>query len=83
VLWAFAKLGVLNEPLLAAGVQYGLRHMATFAPQSVSNMTWAYATLGFHPGRRWVRAAAGRGRRLARLAPCCCVLLPGWCCVPG
>ncbi len=52
VLWAFAKLDVLHESLLAAAVHYGLQHMASFAPQSVSNMTWAFATLGYHPGQQ-------------------------------
>jgi hypothetical protein len=70
VMWSFSKLDVLNEPLLALGVQYGLRHMATFAPQSVSNLAWSFAKLGHNPGNRW--ACTGTVHTCAGVLVCWC-----------
>ncbi len=68
VLWGYAKLGVAHEPLLALGVKFGLRHMADFAPQSVSNLTWSFVTLGYQPGDRWATGGCDGSRQLE--SPC-------------
>jgi hypothetical protein len=46
--WAFAKLGVLHEPLMDALAERCLcpEVSATFNTQNVANVAWAFARLG-------------------------------------
>eukprot|EP00811_Abedinium_folium_P005394 NODE_1496_length_2458_cov_4.869584.p1 GENE.NODE_1496_length_2458_cov_4.869584~~NODE_1496_length_2458_cov_4.869584.p1 ORF type:complete len:347 (+),score=74.48 NODE_1496_length_2458_cov_4.869584:713-1753(+) len=46
--WAFAMLGIPNEPLLKAIAASALPLLADFSPHDLAYLAWAYAQLGMH-----------------------------------
>lgn len=48
--WAFATLGVMNEPLMNAISAAALRKRTDYRTQNLSNTVWAYATLALLDG---------------------------------
>lgn len=50
VVWSLAKFDYSHIALLQAAVGHALTDISRYQSQSVSNMTWAFATLGFQPG---------------------------------
>jgi hypothetical protein len=57
IVYGYGKLGMPQPELFAAIEAASLLRMHEFLAQNMSNIIWAYGTLGYAPGAAWLDAA--------------------------
>jgi hypothetical protein len=67
--WAFATLGIKNDPLFGALAQEASKQVSHFIPQALANAAWAFATLGIKNDQLFSALAQEASKQISLFNP--------------